>query len=110
LDGKGKMPVMTSLPKPVPLNINYPGKAAEVARGGDIYLQYCMSCHGDIDEKSGALPDLGHLPKVKFDIIESIVLQGGLEHLGMPNFGDRLTTEDLENLKKYMVAMAKKIK
>ena len=73
-------------------------------------MQYCMLCHSDIDKNYGALPDLGHLPKAKFDIIGDIVLKGALEPLGMPNFGGRLSPADLENIKKFIVASAKQIK
>ena len=110
IDGKAKMPELITAQQPVPLNIDYPGTAAEIMRGGEIYLQYCMSCHWEIDKNYGAIPDLGHLTKTKFDIIDEIVLKGRLEPLGMPNFGSRLSAADLENLKKYIVNEAKKIK
>jgi quinohemoprotein ethanol dehydrogenase len=108
LDGKTKMPDLIAMQQPLPLNIEYPGTETAIKRGGEIYLQYCMSCHGTIDKDYGALPDLGHLTKAKFDIINDIVLKGMLEHLGMPNFGNRLSPEDLENIKKFIVAEAKK--
>ena len=69
-----------------------------------------MACHGPIDKNYGALPDLGHLSKEKFDIIDGIVLKGMLEPTGMPNFANRLSSEELENIKKYIVTEAKKIK
>ena len=110
LDGKEKMPEMIAMQKPVPLNIDYTGTEAEIKRGGEIYLRFCMACHGMIDKNYGALPDLGHLTKAKFDIIDDIVLKGRLESLGMPNFGSRLSATDLENIKKYIVVSAKQIK
>jgi alcohol dehydrogenase (cytochrome c)/quinohemoprotein ethanol dehydrogenase len=96
--------------KPVPLNIDFPGTETEIKRGGEIYLRFCMACHGMIDKNYGALPDLGHLTKAKFDIMGDIVLKGRLEPLGMPNFGSRLSAIDLENIKKYIIASAKQIK
>lgn len=110
IDGKEKMPELIATQRPVPLNIDYPGTKTEIKRGGEIYLQFCMSCHGTIDKDYGALPDLGHVAKAKFDIIDDIVLKGKLESLGMPNFGSRLSPGDLENIKKYIVASAKQIK
>ena len=110
LDGKEKMPELIAMQKPVPLNIEYPGTETAIKRGGEIYLQYCMSCHGTIDKNYGALPDLGLTTKAKFDIINDIVLKGSLEHLGMPNFGSRLSAADIENIKKYIVSIAKTIK
>jgi len=110
IGGNKKMPALSAAQRPVPLLIDYPGTEAEIKRGGELYVQYCMLCHSDIDKNYGALPDLGHLPKAKFDIIGDIVLKGALEPLGMPNFGSRLSPADLENIKKYIVASAKLIK
>jgi quinohemoprotein ethanol dehydrogenase len=109
LDGKNKMPVMIPMQQPVPLNVDYPGTKAELSRGGEIFLQYCMPCHGGIDKNYGALPDLGHMQKLKFDIMDTIVLKGMLEPLGMPNFGSKLSPYDLDLLKKYIAAQAKLI-
>ncbi|MEP7375003.1 MAG: PQQ-dependent dehydrogenase, methanol/ethanol family [Chitinophagaceae bacterium] len=110
LDGNEKIPAFTAMRRPAPLNMEYPGSETEIKRGEEIYLQYCMACHGTIDKDYGALPDLGHLTKEKFEVIDGIVLKGMLEQLGMPNFGNRLSPADLENIKKYIVAEAKKIK
>lgn len=110
LDGNEKMPTFTAIQKPVPINVNYPGTKSEVNKGLGLYLQNCWPCHGEIDKNIGALPDLGHMSKAKFDIIESIVLTGILQHRGMPAFGDRLTVEDLDKIKKYIAATAKTLK
>jgi quinohemoprotein ethanol dehydrogenase len=110
LDGNIKMPDLNSMPQPVPLDFEYPGTQTEIKKGELLYLRYCMPCHGTIDKDYGVLPDLGYIQKTKFDVINDIVLKGSLEHLGMPNFGDRLTADDLENIKKYIVASANKIK
>jgi hypothetical protein len=109
LDGKGKMPDYYATEKPKPLQVNYPGTAAELKQGSTIYLQYCFPCHGPIDKSYGALPDLGHMQKLKFDILDSIVLKGLLQPLGMPNFGDRLTPAQVDLLKKYIAASAREI-
>ncbi|MBZ5859619.1 PQQ-dependent dehydrogenase, methanol/ethanol family [Flavihumibacter profundi] len=110
IDGKEKMPDLKSIPQPVPLKIDYPGSQVEITKGGYLFLQYCMPCHGEIDKKFGVLPELGHITKAKFDLINDIVRKGALENLGMPNLGNKLTDEDVENIKKYISAMAKEIK
>src|SRR5205085_842660 len=73
LDGKEKMPSLIAMQRPVPLNIDYPCTESEIKRGEEIYLQYCMACHGNIDKDYGALPDLGHLTKERFDNIGDLV-------------------------------------
>lgn len=103
------MPDLKSIPQPVPLKIDYPCTQVEITKGAYLFLQYCMPCHGEIDNKFGVLPELGHVTKAKFDLLNDIVRKGTLEQLGMPNFGSKLTDEDIENLKKYIVAKAKKI-
>ncbi|MGK2863506.1 MAG: PQQ-dependent dehydrogenase, methanol/ethanol family [Chitinophagaceae bacterium] len=109
IDGNQKMPALTAVQKPVALIMDYPGTETEIKRGGKIYLQYCMACHGTIDKDYGALPDLGLMTRERFDVIDDIVLKGMLEPVGMPNFGNRLSAADLENIKKYIVASAKQI-
>jgi mono/diheme cytochrome c family protein len=49
------------------------------------------------------------MQKVKFDLLDSIVLKGLLQPLGMPNFSDRLTSAQVDLLKKYIAATAKQI-
>jgi len=47
------MPVLNAAQRPVPLMIDYPGTAAEIKKGGELYMQYCMLCHSDIDKNYG---------------------------------------------------------
>jgi len=110
LDGKQAMPEFYNTEKPTLLNVDYQATTDEIKKGNALYMQYCFACHGIIDKESGALPDLGHIQKVKFDILDSIVLTGMLEPVGMPNFGNKLSPADLENLKKYIAAKAKELK
>lgn len=110
IDGKELMPDFYKQEKPTLLNIDYPSSEDDIKKGADIYFQYCFSCHGEIDNESGALPDLGHMQKVKFDVMDSIVLKGMLEPLGMPNLGNKLTVADVENLKKFISAKVKELR
>lgn len=50
---------------------------------------------------------MGHMQKVKFDLLDNIVLKGLLQPLGMPNFGDRLSPEQVDIIKKYIASSAK---
>jgi len=110
LDGKHAMPDFYKQEKPAILNVDYPATENDIKKGFTLYMQYCFLCHGDIDEKSGALPDLGHMQKAKFDILDSILLKGMLEPLGMPNLGNKLTATDVEHIKKYIAASARKLR
>jgi quinohemoprotein ethanol dehydrogenase len=78
-------------------------------QGSKIYQQYCFPCFGPVDYNYGALPDLGHMQKVKFDLLDNIVLKGLLQPLGMPNFGDRLSPAQVDIIKKYIASSAKQI-
>lgn len=110
LDGNQAMPEFYKTEKPTLLNVDYPATTDEINKGNVLYMQNCFLCHGAIDKEAGALPDLGHIQKVKFDILDSIVLKGMLESAGMPNFGSRLSSADIENLKKFIAAKTKELR
>jgi len=104
------MPDFYKTEKPTLLNADYPATEEEVKKGAALYFQYCFVCHGMIDKEFGALPDLGLMQKAKFDILDKIVLTGMLESAGMPDFGNKLTPSDVENLKKFIAATTKELR
>ena len=51
------------------------------------------------------LPDLRRLSRDKHKIFQQIVLDGALEPLGMPSFGDDLSAQDADAIQAYIVAL-----
>jgi mono/diheme cytochrome c family protein len=82
----------------------------EIARGENLFITNCALCHPAIGSGGGNLPDLGYSSEETFQNFQGIVREGLLLSQGMPDFGDRLSQEDGENIKKYILAKASKVK
>lgn len=55
----------------------------------------------------GSIPNLAYSNEGVFDIMNNILLEGIFLEKGMPNFSDRLSTEDVEMIKNYILDSAK---
>ena len=58
----------------------------------------------------GAIPNLAYSNESVFGFMKEIVLDGVLLELGMPNFSDRLTEEDVQLIKKYILHSARDLR
>lgn len=83
------------------------GTPVEIGHGVTKYIEYCVQCHGDqFGRGGGALPDLSRSSDAVMNNFNKIVLEGLLEDNGMPNFGDRLTEQDVHDIKQFMLYTA----
>lgn len=74
--------------------------AAAVEQGGELYRQYCESCHGrNMITASGLAFDLRKFPKDDAGRFRTSVMNG---KGGMPSWRDTLTDEDVANLWAYV--------
>ena len=71
-------------------------------RGRATYLARCGSCHGWFGQ-TGLLPDLRRSPLL--DGLETVLLEGTLESLGMPSFAGELSDDEIADLKAYLHAV-----
>ncbi|MFD1140935.1 PQQ-dependent dehydrogenase, methanol/ethanol family [Larkinella insperata] len=104
LGGKEALPTFPATPgRPL---VDLPVRATEtqIQHGGLLYLQYCQRCHGDVGAGGGVLPDLGRSPVSVHENFAAIVRQGVLVSTGMPDFGKRLSAEDVTDLQGYILA------
>jgi mono/diheme cytochrome c family protein len=83
-----------------------PATAAVIEEGRVLYETYCYSCHG-VGAVAGALPDLRLARAEVHDAFETIVLEGALEPLGMPSFGDLLSPAQATAIHAYVRARAR---
>lgn len=84
------------------LTTNKPNAAPEnIGYGFDLYARFCIGCHATTGSGGGALPDLARSTDAVYDNYEEIILKGTLESQGMPNFGELLSEEDVEDIKNY---------
>jgi len=61
-----------------------------------------MGCHGPRAVSGGSIRDLRDASAETHARFRQIVLEGEREPLGMPSFGDRLTSEELGAIQAYL--------
>lgn len=79
---------------------------AQIGRGLNGYMNYCMGCHMNPGMGGGAIPDLLMSSHSIFDNYEEIVLGGLLASQGMPNLSEHITKEELEDIKHFVLYSA----
>jgi mono/diheme cytochrome c family protein len=79
--------------------------AATINQGRVLYDTFCFSCHG-VGVVAGALPDLRYATAEVHRSFDAIVLRGERQSLGMPSFGDLLSTEQARAIQAYVLARA----
>lgn len=77
-----------------------------IGEGFNLYAQYCVGCHGNPGSGGGNIPDLTMSGNNVFDVYNNIVLEGQLLSEGMPNFGDLVSEEELEDIKSFVLYSA----
>lgn len=82
-----------------------------VEEGAAQYVTNCVVCHGvpGVD-RGGALPNLGYSNAAVIRNLEAFVLEGALASRGMPDFSDRLTEEDVNKIRAFILGTADTIR
>ena len=78
----------------------------EVAHGNALFSQYCRSCHNF--NGGGTIPDPTFSTEETFNAFKDIVWNGAYLSKGMPKFGDRLSEQDVGDIKQFILSEAKK--
>lgn len=106
LGGKDSLPPLPPL-KPVPEALPpMPSITAQVVKQGEnLFSRRCSFCHGELAVGGGATPDLRHLDLSKYEPGQwyGIVIGGTAAHLGMPNFSNKLSVEDADALRAFVI-------
>ena len=79
--------------------------AEELERGDDLYHQFCSSCHGG-QARGFQNADLRLMPAETHDAFQDIVRDGLMRALGMESFADRLSEDDAELVRQYIISRA----
>lgn len=103
LGGNKSLPEFPKVPEKAIIDLDFSASEEEVAQGGKLFSQYCRRCHGG----GGIIPDLTYSTPEIFNAFQQIVGDGILVGLGMPKFGDRFSEEDIQNIKHYILSVAK---
>ena len=81
------------------------GTEETVAVGLQAYANHCVMCHGDHAMSLGTVPNLRQSALLgDGDAWASVVRDGALAPLGMPDFGDSLDAETVEAIRAYVIA------
>jgi PQQ-dependent dehydrogenase (methanol/ethanol family) len=81
-----------------------PPPAARLERGNLLYHTHCMGCHGPKAISGGSIVDLRNASQETLEQLESILLHGQREPLGMPSFAARLKAEDVVAIRAYLLS------
>lgn len=83
---------------------------AEIEKGKLLYNANCRTCHGMMGDNGGSIPNLTYSSEGTFGIMEEIVLKKMYYNKGMPDFSDRLGSEDVQAIKNYVLHSANELK
>ena len=78
---------------------------AAIHEGQILYGTFCFRCHG-VDVVAGPLPDLRYSTAEVHAQFDAIVRGGSRKELGMPSFGDKLTSSQLRAIQAYVLSRA----
>ncbi|MEL6192572.1 MAG: PQQ-dependent dehydrogenase, methanol/ethanol family [Bacteroidota bacterium] len=106
LDGQGEMPEFpATTAKPLVQGVEY--NPEHIAEGTGLYLANCLFCHGvPAVDPGGNIPNLGYSSPEVIANMEDFVLSDALSSLGMPNFSESLSKEDVGKLRAFIMATA----
>ena len=107
LGGKATAPAYVIPQQPPPLDLTNVSSTGDAAHGAVMFHNTCQYCHGD--NVSGAwLPDLKRSPMLlTADNWKGVVIDGASASRGMASFARLLTPEDAEDIRAYVIALAK---
>lgn len=111
LDASGTLPAEPPPPPPPTASPLLPATDADAStleNGRLLYNLYCSNCHGSDAISSGVLPDLRESPALVDPAPwSSIVEDGVLESTGMVAFGEELTSNEIEQVRAYVISVAR---
>ena len=98
-------------PPPLPpLVLNPPPSTASketIEAGHQKFLNHCAMCHEPPAANRSVFPDLRYSPMLNTrETFSSIVIDGALQANGMSSFKDRLTQDEVESVRAYMIERA----
>lgn len=110
IDGKAPMPEFVKY-QLGDLVSGVPYDAKLVEAGTALYVSNCVFCHGvpGVD-KGGNIPNLAYMPAPFIEHLQNFVFNGPAKERGMPDFTGRLSVEDVEKIKAFILGTADAIR
>ena len=103
LGGKEKLPTRGEPPEVEPI----PQSASQetIAKGADLFRFHCARCHGG----GTTLTDLRYSLEDTYDLYTDILLEGVLADIGMRSYAARLTEEEVQAIRAFVVEERNKV-
>jgi quinohemoprotein ethanol dehydrogenase len=93
-------------PDPTPKAEDY-GSVAMIEHGKEVYFNNCMVCHGDSAQSGGITTDLRWSGRTSTkESFAEVVIDGQYATAGMASFKDKLSADDVEAVRAYVVNRA----
>ncbi len=97
-------------PPPPPLVLNPPPSTASkevIAAGQQAFADHCATCHETSYANRGAFPDLRYSAAINSaDVLRTIVIDGAMQTGGMASFKGKVTLDELETIRAYLIERA----
>lgn len=106
LDGKMAIAEPELIDRTIPEPPRIEASPETIALGNELYHEVCVFCHGIAGVGSIATADLRLMSPEVNQSFEDIVFRGDLVELGMPNFSDRLSQDDIAAIYAFINARA----
>jgi quinohemoprotein ethanol dehydrogenase len=104
-------PAPPPLPKPV---LNPPASTASaqtIDKGHEEFTSHCATCHEPPAANRSVFPDLRYSAALNSEAaFEAIVLEGALQPAGMASFKDRMSSEEVQSVRAYLIERANQAK
>jgi len=112
LGGTTKLPPAPPAPPPPVLNPPPSTASKEVIEAGhQQFVSHCAMCHDAQYANRAMFPDLRYSPVLhSAQAFDAIVIHGALQTSGMASFKDRITEEQAQSIRAYMIERANELK
>ena len=112
LNGGASLP--PAPPPPPPRVLNPPPSTASkevIAAGQQVFADHCGMCHDTSYANRGAFPDLRYSPAINTpEVLSAIVIDGAMQEGGMASFKGKVSPEELESIRAYLIDRANQAK
>lgn len=105
LAGTAEVPKYPAVKEDTFIDLQVDANLDQIENGEILFTNFCSQCHGFFG--GGVVPDLTYSSPQTFQTFSAIVKDGIFLGKGMPKFSDRLSDQDVSDVKNYILSIAK---